>query len=144
MADAHTQTELNRLYWETDASVSEIADRLDISRRALYEGIDPHPAGEPCPECGADLGYRNRTALENREAECPACGFDTELEPVPTTDAAFEDRSAVEEGAPVTDAEQPVGPPRPLPTAGSGPVLGTAFVAGITIGSMVTYLLRRR
>ena len=140
MADAHTNDELNRLYWESDASVSDIADRLDISRRALYDGIVARPAGVACPECGAELTYRNRTALENREAECPKCGFDTELT---QTEEPERTREAPEPGDAADDADQPIGPPRPLPTAGSGPVLGGAFVAGLTIGAMVTYLLNR-
>ena len=134
MSDASTETELNRLYWETDASVSEIADRLDISRRTLYDGIEPRPAGQRCPECGAPLGFRNRTALENGEAECPACGYETEV--------AASDIRAAAEGA--TTGDGPTQPrPRRLPPAGSGPALGTAFVAGLLVGALVTYLSER-
>ena len=134
MSDASTETELNRLYWETDASVSEIADQLDISRRTLYDGIEPRPAGERCPECGAPLGFRNRTALENGEAECPACGYETEV--------AESTVRAAAEGS--TTAGGPTQPrTRRLPPAGSGPALGTAFVAGLLVGALVTYLSER-
>lgn len=131
MADSSTAPELNRLYWETDASVSEIADQLDISRRALYDGIEPRPAGRRCPECGAPLGFRNRTALENQEAECPACQFATELD-----EAAAEGETTA--GGPTEPAS-----PRRLPEAGSGPVLGTTFIAGLVLGAVITYLIER-
>lgn len=136
MVDPSTETELNRLYWETDASVSAIADQLDLSRRTLYEGIDPRPAGRHCPECGAPLGYRNRTALENGEAECPACDYETELDAAATEAAAQGQTTA---GGPT----QPKTRPRALPPAGSGPALGTAFVAGLLAGALVTWLIER-
>lgn len=133
MANADTRTELNRLYWESDASVSEIARRLDISRRALYDGIEPLPAGRPCPECGAPLTFRNRTAEEDRKAECPECGYETELEP----ERAGSKASAA--GRPAADRVAPA-----LPDVGSGPLLGSAFVTGLALGAAVTYLLHRR
>ena len=37
--------EANRLYWETEQSVADIAQQLDISRRALYGAVRPLPAG---------------------------------------------------------------------------------------------------
>lgn len=80
MDDQQTREELNRRYWESDASVSQIADALDISRRALYDGIEPLPAGVSCPACGGMLGFRNRTAAENQEVECTDCGRELSLE----------------------------------------------------------------
>lgn len=135
MADSNTAAELNRLYWETDASVSEIADQLDISRRALYDGIEPRPAGHRCPECGAPLGFRNRTALENQEAECPACQFATELDEA-AAEAAAEGQTTA--GGPTEPATA-----RRLPAAGSGPVLGATFIAGLILGAVITYLAER-
>ena len=83
MSDSGTSNgEINRLYWDTDESVSDIADRTDVSRRTLYDRIEPRPAGRACPDCDAPLVYRNRTSLENREAECPECGAEAEVEPV--------------------------------------------------------------
>jgi transposase-like protein len=43
--DPSIQAEANRLYWETDESVAEIARRFDLSRRALYDAIEPLPSG---------------------------------------------------------------------------------------------------
>lgn len=151
MADPNTERELNRLYWESDASISEIADRLDISRRALYDGIRPHPAGRPCPECGAALGFRNRTALDNREAECPECGFAAPL------DGAGDGLEPAPEQADAPDAGSDDGPASPdgrsrlrdplarrrIPDPGS-PVLGTLFLTGLAVGALATFLTRRR
>ena len=134
MADANTQRALNRLYWESDASVSEIADQLDISRRALYDGIEPRPAGQQCPECGASLVFRNRTALENGEATCPDCGFEAQLDEAPA-------RSEPEPQAPGA-ASRPGRPP--LPELDSAPVMGTAFVAGLALGALAAHLIQRR
>lgn len=136
MLDADTSAELNRLYWESDRSVGEIADQLDLSRRALYAGIEPRPAGAPCPECGEGLVYRNRTALENREAECPDCGRPVELEDqraAPAGDLA---------GPDVERHWRPV--PLPRADSGSGPLLAIALLGGLALGAVVGYLNRSR
>lgn len=66
--------EANRLYWETDASVSEIAERLDISRRALYDALRPRPTGDTCGACGALMVWENRSARTNGTTHCISCG----------------------------------------------------------------------
>jgi hypothetical protein len=135
MADRETHEELNRLYWESDASVTEIGDRLGLSRRALYEGIDPRPAGAPCPDCGTALVFRNRTAAENREAECPECG----------REMGVPDRRAQEAPESERDpSEAPLSPARRVPTAGGAPALGIALLVGLTLGVVLAYLLRER
>ncbi|MFW6202430.1 MAG: hypothetical protein ACOC8B_07620 [Gemmatimonadota bacterium] len=72
----------NRLYWESDASVAEIARRLGVSRRALYDAVRPEAAGLPCPDCGTGLIYRTRTARMLGEAECSRCGLEHDVEAV--------------------------------------------------------------
>lgn len=134
MAEQETRRELNRLYWDSDASVAEIADRLDISRRALYDGIEPRPAGAPCPECGTPLGFRNRTALEAGEAECPACGRTGPVPEGPTEEPQVEQERAA----------GPLSPTRRVPQPGGGPVLGLALLAGLALGALALYLYRRR
>lgn len=135
MAEQEIRTELNRLYWESEASVADIADSLDISRRALYDGIEPKPAGAPCPECGGALGYRNRTAAENLEAECPECGLEVRLEegepPLAPPEMEAEKRAA------------PLSATRRVPQTESGPVLGLLLLAGLAVGAAVAYILRR-
>lgn len=139
--DDQTRAELNRLYWGSDASVGDIADRLGISRRALYDGIEPRPADAPCPACGAPLVFRNRTAADRREASCEACGAETALSAEQQAASPLADDPEVERqerGAILS----PV-PPRAVPTAGGGAVLGGALLAGLAAGAAVGYLLRR-
>ena len=64
----------NRLYWESDASVNEIADQMDLSKGALYQLIEPLAAEVDCPDCGAMLEYANRTALDRGLMQCSTCG----------------------------------------------------------------------
>ena len=68
--------EANRLYWDDVASVSEIANRLGISRRALYEIIEPRPSGAFCGTCGVEAVFINRSAVASRTARCPRCSSD--------------------------------------------------------------------
>lgn len=134
MADQETRTELNRLYWESDDPVSAIADRLGLSRRALYDDIEPLPAGAPCPECGGPLAFRNRTTAEAREAECGECGTEVSLD-----GASFEPDPGVEQ----EHRAAPLSPTRRVPEAGSGVVLGALLLVGLGLGALAAYLLRR-
>jgi hypothetical protein len=130
------RTEADRLYWETDTPVSDIAERLDISRRALYDAIQPRPAGSACPECGAGLVLRNRTAAERGEAECPEC------EAVISLAAG----AVSGEDNPVLEQERVAAHAAPVsrPAAGSGPMLSGALLAGLAAGAVAGYLIRRR
>lgn len=68
----------NELYWNSDGSVSSIADVLDVSKGALYGFVDPLPAGLPCPRCSAEMEYPNRTAREHGLLLCPGCELEEE------------------------------------------------------------------
>src|SRR5690606_39156419 len=59
--DRQAVDEANRLYWETDASVAEIADRLGWSRRATYEPFRPLPAVAASVGCGSTLVFVSRS-----------------------------------------------------------------------------------
>jgi transcription elongation factor Elf1 len=72
----------NEMYWESSASVNQIAERLDLSKGSLYSMIQPLPAEAPCPACGAEMAYPNRTALEKGFLICSDCGFEEEEEVV--------------------------------------------------------------
>jgi hypothetical protein len=72
--------EVNRLYWQTGDSVAEISNSLGISRRALYELIEPLAAGVECSSCGAELYFANRSAKSAGIARCLVCGSERELE----------------------------------------------------------------
>ena len=64
----------NELYWESEASVNDIAERLDLSKSMLYQLIEPLAAEVDCPDCGSMLVYPNRTALDKGLMQCPDCG----------------------------------------------------------------------
>ena len=142
MAEDPTRAEINRLYWGSDASVADIADRLGVSRRALYDGIEPRPAGAPCGECGSPLEFRNRTAAERGEGTCPACGGEERVaggnEPTEPELAGDPGIERMARSAALSPA-----PPRRVPQAASGPALGSALLAGLAAGAALGYVIRR-
>ncbi len=74
--------EVNRLYWESDTSVNQIGEDLGLSKGVLYGLIAPHPSGLPCPTCGAEMEFPNRTARDKGFMACPECGMEEEEEAV--------------------------------------------------------------
>jgi hypothetical protein len=84
-----TATEANRLYWETDKPVAEIAGMLDLSRRALYDALEPAPADKTCAVCGGPLLYANRSARESGQGTCYACATSSPQEPPVTEPEAW-------------------------------------------------------
>jgi len=66
--------ELYRLYWDSDRSVRQIREELDITSAALYQLLDPLPVDAACHVCGGTVGLKNRTARTNREGVCLRCG----------------------------------------------------------------------
>lgn len=70
----------NSLYWDSDASVNDIADELDLSKGSLYGMIEPRGASLACPDCGSELEYPNRTAREKGFLTCGECGLEEEEE----------------------------------------------------------------
>jgi hypothetical protein len=117
-----TAAEANRLYWETEDSVAEIAERLEISRRALYEAVEPLPTDNVCSTCGGPLLFENRSARTAGESFCAVCA---------------------ETGA--TDADEPVEPASPGPPADERALLvGGAALAGAVVGALLTFAVVRR
>jgi hypothetical protein len=114
--------EANHLYWETEDSVAEIAERLEISRRALYEAIEPLPTGNPCPTCGGPLLFENRSARTAGETFCAVCA---------------------ETGATETD-EPLAAAPAPADEEERALLIGGAALAGAAIGALLTFALIRR
>jgi hypothetical protein len=70
--------EANRLYWESDQSVNQIGEGLDLSKGVLYGLIAALPAGLPCPGCSEEMVFPNRTAREKGFLACPECGMEEE------------------------------------------------------------------
>lgn len=72
----------NALYWDSDASVNQIADELEVSKGALYGMVRPLGAGLSCPDCRSEMEYPNRTARDRGQLTCPACGLEEEEDDV--------------------------------------------------------------
>jgi hypothetical protein len=70
--------EANRLYWESEESVNHIGEVLGLSKGVLYGLIAALPAGLPCPECGEEMVFPNRTARDKGFLACPECGKEEE------------------------------------------------------------------
>jgi predicted RNA-binding Zn-ribbon protein involved in translation (DUF1610 family) len=85
MVDTAALEEANDLYWGSELSVNQIADKLDLSKGRLYEMIRPEPTGLSCPLCGTEAEFANRTAKEKSQVVCSECGFEgTAAELIPT------------------------------------------------------------
>ncbi len=87
--------EANRLYWQSDQSVNQIGEALDLSKGVLYGLIAALPAGLPCPECGEEMVFPNRTARDKGFLACPDCGMEEEEA---TVRAFWEERDAPSQG----------------------------------------------
>lgn len=135
--------EANRLYWETEDSVASIADRLDVSRRALYDAVQPMRAGVGCPSCGDQLAFENRSGRKLGMAVCPSCGFEQQLEPEAEPAAAMSDGPALE----VVRGDAPVDrllDLRDPDLRHRAVVLGGAAIAGVALGTVAAMIAMRR
>jgi len=132
--------EANRLYWETDTPVADIAARFDLSRRALYETVQPVYAGAECPACSGQLQYGNRLARRTGTATCASCGARVELASPPAAEAARPTRETYTEARP--DAR--FAEPRPNEIRSRAVLIGGAALAGVAIGGVAAWLARRR
>lgn len=70
--------EANKRYWESDESVNHIGEALGLSKGVLYNLLEPLAAGLPCPSCGEEMVFPNRTARDKGFLECPECGLEEE------------------------------------------------------------------
>ncbi len=134
MTEDSARDQVNALYWESAASVADIADRLGISRRALYDMIEPRPAGARCPACGGELQFRNRTAAERLQPECAECGEETTLEraaEAAQSESATDPRPGRRWGI--------ASPAERAPKAWAG----GALLAGLAAGAVAGFFLRR-
>lgn len=133
--DARLAEKANRLYWETDRSVNQIAEEMNVSKGTLYDLVHPLPAGLPCPACGEEMAWQNRTAREGGTITCSACEMEEEEEVVRES---WHEAAGEEGGVVVTPGS---GLLDTLPEEGyslrvvlGGALLGLA--AGLTIGSL--------
>jgi len=145
MDEERLSDEVSRLYWETDASVGEIAAQLDISRRALYAALRPLPAGERCAECGGELVFMTRSARAEGAAECVACGREQD---VAIAGAAVGEREAAgtpDEGAADAGAVEGYGATFGwTPSRRRGVIIAAAALAGVAVGVLGAMRVLRR
>jgi hypothetical protein len=153
MADPHAVAEANRLYWQSDASVAEIAARFDLSRRALYQAVEPVGAGVPCAACGRALRFENRLARQTGAAVCAGCGAQQVIAATHPVNAGDDGRLAPHTG-PATRIDSRSGAGlrggglsidgRAADIRGRAVWLGSAAIAGLAIGGVAAWLARRR
>lgn len=127
--DAEVEAKANELYWESDESVNQIAEDLELSKGTLYSVIQPLPTGLACPECGDELLYPNRTARERGMVGCPTCGFEGEEEEARPAERDEESRERTS-GTPVLSAWDAMDAERKRTLVG-GALLGAA--AGLAL-----------
>jgi hypothetical protein len=71
----------NRLYWESETRVDDVAGQLGISRNALYAAVRPIRAGVMCAGCGGAMEFANRSRRAAGEASCAECGATARVDP---------------------------------------------------------------
>lgn len=128
----------NRLYWESDDRVDEIAERVGMSRSALYNAVQPLPAGAECADCGGAAEFSNRTRRDAGEAACTKCGATVRV----AAGAAQPEAKA----AAAADAgpEREPGWKEALPevSPGRAALIGGAAVLGAALGTAAVRKLR--
>jgi hypothetical protein len=139
-ADDRAIAEANRLYWDTEEPVAEIAERLDLSRRALYDAVQPFNAGSSCSRCGGELHFENRSARKAGQATCTSCGNAQYVDAGRAEDGERTPLSVVA-GDPEHDAMRDMREPDLRHRA---VVLGGAAIAGVALGTFAAILATRR
>lgn len=138
----------NDLYWNSGASVNQLARELELSKGALYEIIRPMASGLPCPCGGGEMAYTNRTARERGFVSCTTCGLEDEEEHVRDYLDERDNASALEltgpdPGLPHVRTDPPMealeASPRPLEK-----LLVASALAGLAVGLVLGGFLRRR
>ena len=123
----------NDLYWGSETSVNSLAEELDLSKGALYDMIEPYPAGIPCPNGDGEMGYANRTARDRGFVVCDHCGFeDEEIRLV-----GEPDQGGFPHGADTTRSRASAY------GTSTGRLVGSALV-GVALGVVIAGLVRRR
>lgn len=126
--DSDLTRQANELYWGSDDGVNQIAERLDLSKGALYGRIGPLPADMGCPLCGTEVAYANRTARDHDEVDCPDCGWE----------------GIGEETVPLEDSGSEHRPGLPVPSLDNGRMLLGGALLGAAAGLVLFGFTRRR
>jgi hypothetical protein len=139
--NASIAKQANRMYWQTEASVADIAEKLNVSRRALYELVEPESSGTSCSACGGDVVFVNRSAKASAQGRCASCGAQS---------------SVIEDDNHVLDVQETVPPyaagwpraadnqPAVLNLRNRALTLGGVALAGVALGALAAVLVTRR
>jgi hypothetical protein len=151
----------NELYWSSGESVNQIAEKLDLSKGALYGLIEPLQSGLGCPLCGDEVGYPNRTAKEREELNCSTCDWDGSPDETSSYVISADDADEVAErertpparfrpsrsdagSSELSSPERPdVAPPRPF-IAPRMSTIATGALVGGALGLVLVLWARRR
>jgi hypothetical protein len=136
--DRDTERKANDLYWGSQSSVNQIAEKLDLSKGTLYGLIRPLPSGLTCPACSQESVYPNRTARERALVACPSCGWEGDES---EADAGTGDGSVTLPDAPddVDDVEPP-----PVTDGDHRRVIAGGALLGAAVGLALVLWARRR
>ena len=130
--DPHVQR-ANALYWESQLSVNQIADDLDMSKGMLYGLVQPIGAGLPCPRCSSEMKYANRTARERGFLTCPSCDLEQDEAQV---------RSELQDGGAADGEEEPFVTPEAADMYGRRPRDPVLLGAGLLLIAAGIWLFR--
>ena len=139
-AESAPQDRANRLYWESDETVADVARQLEMSQSTLYAAVEPRPTGIACSRCGAATHYLNRTGRAAGEAVCSACGSVTQAGAEATRAVAAPDASA--EGA--TDKLRRFKEDLSAVPAERAALIGGAAALGVAVGAAAVKVVRKK
>jgi hypothetical protein len=146
--------EANRLYWESDQSVNQIGETLDLSKGVLYGLIAALPAGLPCPKCGEEMVFPNRTARDKGFLACPECGMEEEEAAVraywegegglPEEEPAAEGRALARRAGEAVQKVVGTGRDKVSSLSPTGRIIAGTALLGMAAGLVLGNYLRRR
>jgi hypothetical protein len=146
--------EANRLYWESDQSVNQIGEALDLSKGVLYSLIAALPAGVPCPNCGEEMVFPNRTAREKGFLACEECGMEEEEAAVrshwedegelPEAESPEETRPLARRAGDAVQKAVETGKERVSSLSPRGRVIAGTALLGVAAGIVLGTYLRKR
>ena len=136
--------EANRLYWDSEESVNQIGEQLGLSKGVLYGLIAPQPAGLPCPGCGEEMTFPNRTAREKGFLECPECGMEDEEFSVQEYWEGKADESLARRAGSAVQKVVDTGRDRVAGLTPRGRILAGTALLGVAAGLILGSYFRRR
>lgn len=140
----------NHLYWNSDETVDQLAQRLGMSRHALYASVQPIAADATCEACEGVLEFTNRSSRNAGRATCIACGAEAFVE-FPRPEETTEETG--ESPEPMSDATTGDAITGDVPTVENGRLrriperaakIGGAAALGAAIGVAAVAVTRRK